>query len=406
MTKVISYIFLALILSACGNSEDAEKVKDAIEVNQLDITALELTSSKIIMETLATLQITAKAVIGDAMTATLDVSNKVTWSSSNNDIASINQSGLLTGKSEGLVTITAQLADLSAEIQIQLSSALLESIVITNNPSPVSVCRTGYSLKAEGNYDDTTTRDITSDVTWSSDDPTQLAFNSSGIFSTYKNGTVEVTATRNSISGSADVTVTDDITAVAINASANSVYIDKNISFTATGSFDDASTADITNMVTWTSSNTGVLTISNEDTDKGRATGVAEGSANISASCLTTVPETSSTISIAVSEEPLINDIAIEEDASIIEFKLVDSPEQLTANLKRSDNTYSTDVSDSEYTTWSVSDTISGTPLAISTTGEITFTAVGITEVKVRYYDDDNNVGSFTDTIEIKIVTN
>tara|TARA_R110001592_G_scaffold7126_7_gene40203 strand:- start:3204 stop:4457 length:1254 start_codon:yes stop_codon:yes gene_type:complete len=402
----ISSLIFALILSACGNSEDADKVKAALEINQLDISSIEITSVKSIMEVLEILQITAKAVIGDDISGSTDISNKVKWSSSNNEIASINSSGLLTGKSVGLVTITARLADLVATKDIQLSDALLETIDIMNSPSPVSVCQSGYTLKANGNYDDATNRDITSSVTWSSDDATRLSIDNSGVFSTYKDGTSVVTATKNSIAGNTTITIDDDITSVQITSTANSVYIGKTLAFTATGTYDDTSTTDITNTVTWSSDNTDYLTISNDTTTKGIATGVAEGTANISANCLTTVATPSNSVAISVTEEPTVNDISIEEDESIIEFKIVDSPEQLTANLKRSDNTYSTDVSDNDYTDWSVTDTISGTALTISNTGEITFSAVGITEIKVRYYDDDNNIGPFTDTIEVKIVAN
>lgn len=402
---ILSSIFFAILVSACGNSEDAEKVKEALEVNQLNITELKVTSPNIIIEFDATEQFKAEAII-DGSDSPLDISNKVKWSISNTDTATINSSGKLTGKADGLVTVTVQFADLSASKDINLSSATLTGINIIDNPSPVSVCKTGYELSAQGVYSDMTTRDISDLVAWSSDDLTQLSFDNTGIFSTYKDGISVITATRSGISGTAEITINDDIGSIVISSSASSVYIDNTLAFTATGTFDNTSTANITKMVTWSTSNASVLGVSNETITKGIATGVTEGMADISASCLTTTPVLSNTIEVDVTEEPVLSSISIEEDKNIIEFKIVDSPEQLTANLKRSDNSLSTDVSDNEYTTWSVGDTISGTPLTINSTGEITFTAVGITEVKVRYYDDDNNVGPFNDTIEVKIVTN
>tara|TARA_R110002072_G_scaffold1130_10_gene9471 strand:- start:41631 stop:42887 length:1257 start_codon:yes stop_codon:yes gene_type:complete len=407
MVILLSRLAFALILTACGNSEDAQKLKDALDVNQLNITSLQVSSDKSIIEALETLPMKAEAFIANESTPSIDVSNKVKWSSSNNNIASINSEGLLTGKAVGLVTITATLADLFASTDIQLSDALLETIdIINNNPSSVSVCRSGYELIANGNYDDATVRNITTSVTWTPDDPTRLSIDASGVFSTHKDGTSTVTATKNSITDSTDITINDDIDSVQINASDNSIYTGNTLAFTATGTYDDTSTADITNNVTWASDDEEIVSISNETNTKGLATGISEGSANISARCLTTVAEESNSLSITVAEEPVINNIAIEEDKSILEFKLVDSPEQLTANLKRSDNSYSTNVSDDEYTTWSVNDTISGTALSIDNTGEITFTEVGITEIEVRYYDNNNGIGPFTDTIEVQIVTN
>jgi hypothetical protein len=403
---LISGLIITLLLSACGNSEDADKVKAALEINQLDISAIELSSAKIIMEELESLKITAKAVIGDDISGSLDISNKVQWSSSNNDIATISSSGQLTGKSVGFVTVTAKLADLLGTIDIQLSDASLETIDIINSPSPVSVCRSGYELKANGNYDDATVRDISASVTWTSDDDSRLSIDETGVFATYKNGASIVTASKNNITGNTTITIDNDLSAVQIASNSSSVYIGKTLTFTATGTYDDNSTADITNTVTWSSDDSDTLTISNTTLTKGIATGISEGSTNISASCLSSPEEVSNVITITVANEPVINNIAIEEDKSILEFKIIDSPEQLTANLKRSDGTYSTDVSDNEFTDWSVSETISGQPVTISDTGEITFSAVGTTKIKVRYFDKDNNLGPFDDYIEVEIVAN
>lgn len=396
-------LVISLILSACGNSEDADKLKEALELNKLDISSLQVSSPNTIVEYDATEQFTALAVIGDGSGPMLNVSDKVRWSVSDSDAASITQTGLLTGKADGLVTVQVELADLYASKELQLSSATLTSITITDNPSPISICKTGYALSAQGLYSDATTRDITDLVSWTSADSTTLAFDADGLISTYKSGTVSVSASRSDISSSANITVNDDIASIAISATGSSVYIGKTLPLKAVGTYDNSSTATITNMVNWLSSDTNILTVSNAASSKGEAKGVAAGFSNLTASCQTT---TSNSITVSVSEEPVINDVAIEEDQTLIEFKLVDSPEQLTAKLKRSDNTYSTDVSDSEYTTWSISETIEGKAVTLSKTGEISFTQVGTTEIKVRYYDDDKEIGPFTDTIEVKIVAN
>lgn len=67
---------------------------------------------------------------------------------------------------------------------------------------------------------------------------------------------------------------------IAITPSQTSVVIGTTTNFTATGTYSNGDTANITNQVTWTSSNTAVATINSN----GLATPVSTGSANISAS--------------------------------------------------------------------------------------------------------------------------
>ncbi|MFT6029648.1 MAG: hypothetical protein ACI8O8_001384 [Oleiphilaceae bacterium] len=407
---IVSFFSLVLILTACGNSEDAQKVKDALDVNQLGITDLQLTSPNTLVEFDATEQFTAQAIIGDGSGSPLSVNNKVKWSISDADAATINSSGLLTGKNVGLVTVTIQLADLMATKDIQLSNALLETIDIINIPTPVSVCHAAYQLNANGNYDDSTVRDLTDQVTWSSDNTDLLVIDETGAFATFKDGTATITVSRNTIEKTAAVVINDDIDSIAISTSSNTVNTGNTLSFTATGTYDDASTSEITNNVNWISDTPAALSISNDLATKGVATGVTEGQANISATCLSTSAVVSNSVLIDVEELPVINGVSINEDTVSLEFKINDSPEQLVAQLTKSDSTFSTDVTDSDNIDWSVIRTISGTPLTVSnikgSKGEITFTATGITEIEVRYDDNDADEGPFFDKIEVEILTN
>jgi parallel beta-helix repeat protein len=71
------------------------------------------------------------------------------------------------------------------------------------------------------------------------------------------------------------------LTSIAITPPTATVAIGQNAAFTATATYSDATTADRTSQVTWSSSNTVIATI---DTSTGIATGVALGSTSVSAS--------------------------------------------------------------------------------------------------------------------------
>jgi hypothetical protein len=408
----ILLIFTASILSACGNSEDANKIKAIIDINSLNVTGLEVSSPNIVIETGASEQFTAHAIINEGQDDPIDVSSKVNWSTSDSSIASINQSGLLTSNiMDGLVSISATWADLRASKELTLSSAELLSISV-DAPS-ISVCDT-YQLTATGSYEDATDRIITSLVSWESDNESLLSVNSTGLVTSLGHGAADITATRGTVSGSSSITIEDDLESISISAGNDEVAVNGSLAFTATGTYSATSdsrsevTQNITELASWQSDDATKLSISNATGTKGVATGVAEGTANISASCNSTVAVNSIPSEITVTPEVLINDVSINEDATILEFKVIDSPEQLVARLKRSDGTFSTDITDDDDTIWRIERVISGTSLELSnikgSKGEITFTAPGITEISVRYNDSDGNLGPFEDTIEIEVV--
>ncbi len=72
----------------------------------------------------------------------------------------------------------------------------------------------------------------------------------------------------------------ETLASIAVTAAAPTVAAGKIDQFTATGTYPDGSTSNITSSVTWSSSNTNVATISST----GLATGISSGTANITAS--------------------------------------------------------------------------------------------------------------------------
>lgn len=90
-------------------------------------------------------------------------------------------------------------------------------------------------------------------------------------------------------------TVPKTLESITITPKTASIAVDSTQQFTATGTYSDDSTADLTAEVSWTSSDTGVATISS-----GLATGVSVGMATITAS----MGSLSDTAELTVSEAP------------------------------------------------------------------------------------------------------
>ncbi len=160
-----------------------------------------------------TQQLTASALYSDG--SMTDVNDAVSWSTSDTSVASVSSSGLVTAGQDGAATITATdtSANLSGVAAITVLPGVLVSISVT--PSPASVAKYGTSqLTATGTLSNLTTENITTEVTWASDDSGVASVsNSSGSVGTIKGvglGSTTVTATDPSsgISGSTSVTVT------------------------------------------------------------------------------------------------------------------------------------------------------------------------------------------------------
>jgi Tol biopolymer transport system component len=71
------------------------------------------------------------------------------------------------------------------------------------------------------------------------------------------------------------------LSSIAVTSDSGSIFVNGTKQFTATGTYSDGSTSDITGTVTWTSSDTAVVTITSIG---GIATGVSAGTATITAS--------------------------------------------------------------------------------------------------------------------------
>ncbi len=155
--------------------------------------------------------------------------------------------------------------------------ATLSSIAITP-AAPTVAIHGSQNFVATGTYSDGSTSVITSSVTWASSDTVVATINTSGIATAVANGTTTITAILGTITGTTTLTV-KTLVSIAVTPSASTVAVASTKQFTATGTFDDGTTSDISFSCDWTSSSTAVATIATG----GLATAVALGSTTITA---------------------------------------------------------------------------------------------------------------------------
>jgi hypothetical protein len=156
-----------------------------------------------------TVQFTATGTYSDGTTG--DCTYDVIWNSSDTAIATIGYTGLAT-------TVTLGNSDISAAINGTISNV----VVLEIDPSPtpmltsISVQRSVVAdlavgkteqFTAQGSYSDGTTKDITSQVTWSSAETDVATVSASGLATGVKPGQTDISATFSGVASN-DITIT------------------------------------------------------------------------------------------------------------------------------------------------------------------------------------------------------
>jgi uncharacterized protein YjdB len=230
----------------------------------------------------ATQQFSAQGTYSDGSKA--DVSSTVSWTSTSTATATVNSAGLAKAVATGSSNVTATLNSISGTAALTVTAPVktLASIAVTPGTASIAVGAT-QQFSAQATYSDGSTADVTSTAAWASTNTATATVNSAGLAKAVAAGSSNISASLNSISGTAALTVTAPVktlVSIAVTPSTASFAQGATQQFTATGTYSDNSTADITSTVSWTVTNTAVATIDSS----GVATGVASGSTAVTAS--------------------------------------------------------------------------------------------------------------------------
>src|SRR6266496_1325532 len=133
------------------------------------------------------------------------------------------------------------------------SNPTISSIQVA--PTSMSI-GTGVSQQftATAHMSDGTTKDVSSLVQWSSSDSSIASVTSSGKATASAPGTVNITAQSASLTSTATLTVSGaavNLSSIVISPAASSMPVNTSQQFTATGNYNDGSSADLTLLVSW-----------------------------------------------------------------------------------------------------------------------------------------------------------
>lgn len=245
-------------------------------------------------------------------------------------------------------------------------TVVLASIAVSG-PNPNIIVNQTEQLTATGTYSDHSSKDLTGSVTWTSSDMSLATVAPGGMLSAKSSGTVTITATMNSVSGTFQLTIAPALVSIAVTPANPTIAKQTNQQFIATGTFTDNSKQNITSTVDWSSSNTAAATISDTSPTKGLAQGVAAGKTTITATSGSISANASLTVTAATATS-----LAITPTNSTLPL---DTSHQFTATATFSDSS-TQDVTD--VTNWNSSATSIAT---VTVSGLVTAKNIGSTTI-------------------------
>jgi outer membrane protein assembly factor BamB len=168
---------------------------------------------------------------------------------------------------------------LKGHATLNVTSARLDALLVTPDPATQLVGR-ALQFASKGSYSDGSQWDLTAVSSWSTSNAAVAQAGAKGNVSCIGVGTSAVYAAFDGFNSAATLTVVPVVlTGIAITPSYPAVSATLSEQLTATATYSDSSTSDVTTSVTWSSSLPGIASVS----PSGLAQGISPGTTTISA---------------------------------------------------------------------------------------------------------------------------
>ncbi|EJP4353984.1 Ig domain-containing protein [Escherichia coli] len=221
-----------------------------------------------------------------------------TWESDNDRIATVNDSGLVTGVNPGKVNITAtdRETQLSASVEVTVNPIAVQSVTLTPNSTSIEKGNT-VNLTANIQPSNATNKA----VTWTSKNEDKATVDQSGNVTGVEVGTaiIEVTTEDGGKKTTATVEVTAPVVSVTgVEIEPSSTTVEENSTVQLTANVEPAGATNKT--VTWESKNTEFATV---DSETGVVTGVSAGTATIEVTTQDGSHKATATVEVTAAQE-------------------------------------------------------------------------------------------------------
>ncbi|MDE5829784.1 MAG: leucine-rich repeat protein [Duncaniella sp.] len=208
----------AIITATAGNGEEDECEITVVPVPTVEITAISLNHTEATIYPEDTLQL---VVSYDPENAT---DKTITWSSSNTEVATVDENGLVTAHTDGSTVIMAITVNgINAECAVTVSKKAIpaEGIILSSDVEELTV---GDTVELTATVTPVDTTDPT--VTWTSSDEAVATVGEDGVVTAVGEGEATITATCGNVKAECTVIVSSTTTGIAsVNGEDNAVKV-------------------------------------------------------------------------------------------------------------------------------------------------------------------------------------
>ncbi|EPW1047447.1 TPA: Ig-like domain-containing protein [Vibrio parahaemolyticus] len=383
---------LSLLLVGCNNGDDG--LLDIPSGWSHKAVSLAVTPKSASIPMGLTQQLEADAVLNTGQTVRVTTDSHLTWTSSDAAIATVDAAGLVTGVTQGTVTITAEginndgsrVSDIAT---ITVTDAIATALTVTPKTKNLAKGLT-QDYKAEALMSTGQVIDVTENaqLTWSSLNTTIATISnttgSQGVAQSLEKGTATIKAegTVNGVtlSDTATLTVGDAVvTNIVVTPVNTSVPVGLEKAFTADAVMTDGTTQNVTEEATWTTADPGTALVSDTAGTKGIAEGRAVSATPVEITAAITIDGTDFSASGHLTvTDAVITGFAIEPNTASVPKGLV---QNFLAKATLSDGDI-VDVTEHANVSWTSSDTaIASISNSTGTKGQATGEAVGVATI-------------------------
>ena len=259
----------ATITATAGAASGSAAVTVVQEVSTVAVVPAEATIAAL----RDTLRLVAEAVDanGNAVAGT-----EISWESSDDSVATVDASGLVTAVANGSATITATSGSASGSATVTVAQ---EASAVTVAPATASLAALGDTLRLTADALDANGRAVQgAEFSWESSEEATATVDASGLVTAVASGSATITAISGSASGSARVTVAQEVGTVAVTPDTATVVAGDTLRLAATAT--DANGQVVTGVeFAWASGDTAVAEVDST----GLVTGIGAGQAEVTA---------------------------------------------------------------------------------------------------------------------------
>ena len=274
--NVVGRVVVVVVCVSCGGEDSGvgSSPTAPTSITTQIVASVSVSAANATLNVGATTTVTATATYSDGTSAEVTP----TWSSNDESVATVSDSGTVTAVAPGSATITGTFNEQSGTVSFTVipSDVTVTSLAVSALATNLDVGQTTI-VTGTATYSDGISATVS--PVWSSSNTGGVTVSSSGTVTAVAPGSTTITGTFSEHSGTVNITVkTPTVTGISVSASTTSIAVGMTASVTATATYSNGMSAEVTPM--WASNDENVAIVS----DSGTVTGVAVGTATITGS--------------------------------------------------------------------------------------------------------------------------